>query len=175
MDERRRVRLSKRIARVLRHAPESVGLRLDPNGWVDVDDLLGALRISRADLDKVVRGDDKSRYTLAGRRIRAAQGHSVDVDLGLPPAVPPPVLWHGTSYDVLSAVLTEGLRPMRRRLVHLSPDPQTARRVGARHGRTAVLEVDAAAMTRDGAVFWRADNGVWLVDAVPPGRLRRLG
>ena len=44
MQENQRVRLSKRMSKVLRHAPGSVGLTLDAHGWVAVDDLLAALR-----------------------------------------------------------------------------------------------------------------------------------
>ena len=96
------------------------------------------------------------------------------VDLGLEPLPPPPVLYHGTAKSVLPAILREGLSRMGRHHVHLSPDPETARKVGARRGRPAVLEVDSGRMAREGRKFYRSGNGVWLVDAVPPLYLRRL-
>ena len=179
MDPRNVVRRSKRLSYVLRHAPGSVGLILDSAGWADVAALLAALGWTRAELEHVVATDDKRRFALddTGTRIRASQGHSVPVDLGYPAEDPPPVLFHGTAERYLPAIETEGLRPGRRHAVHLSPDQVTARAVGARHarvgGRAVVLRVDAAAMVRDGAVFTRSANGVWLVDAVPPGHLRR--
>ena len=172
------VRVSKRLSSVLRHRPDSVGLRLDPQGWVGVDDLLAALaahglRLSRADLDRVVATNDKRRfaYDEGGSRIRASQGHSVGVDLGYEPEPPPAELFHGTTGRFLAAVLAEGLRPGRRHAVHLSTDVGTARAVGGRRGAPVVLRVDAAAMAAEGALFTRSANGVWLTDGVPPRHL----
>ncbi len=172
------VRVSKRLSFVLRHRPDSVGLTLDEAGWADVDALLGALAahglsLTREDLDGVVAENDKRRfaYDATGTRIRASQGHSVPVALGYAAGTPPPVLFHGTPVVYLPAILTEGLRPGRRHAVHLSTDEATARTVGRRRGRAAVLRIDAAALAAAGAVFTRSANGVWLVDAVPPAHL----
>jgi len=145
-------------------------LTLDPAGWVDVADLLAALGITRAQLEHVVARNDKQRFALdaTGTRIRASQGHSVAVDLGYATTRPPDVLFHGTVERFLPAILAEGLRPGNRHAVHLSPDAETARRVGARRGDPVVLRVDAAGLAADGARFSRSANGVWLVDAVPP-------
>jgi putative RNA 2'-phosphotransferase len=177
VDPRDVVRRSKRLSYVLRHAPGSVGLTLDAAGWADVDALLVALGWTRAELQRVVATDDKRRFALdgSGTRIRASQGHSLAVDLGYRPEPPPPVLFHGTAERNLPAIEAEGLRPGRRHAVHLSPDEATARRVGARHGRPVVLRVDAAGLARDGALFTRSANGVWLVDAVPPAFLAVVG
>jgi len=175
VDEAGRTRLSRRLSRVLLHRPDDVGLALEPAGWLPVDDLLAAyarsgLSVTRAELDEVVRTNDKQRFTFdsTGTRIRAVQGHSVPVDLGLEAQSPPPRLWHGTSERHAAAVRREGLDRRSRHHVHLSADPETARRVGARHGRPVVLTVDAAAMARDGHVFLQAANGVWLTLHVPP-------
>ncbi|RCV52378.1 RNA 2'-phosphotransferase [Marinitenerispora sediminis] len=174
MDNRRLVRRSKFLARVLRHEPELLGLTLDPAGWVAVDDLLAACRragveLTPADLDEVVARNDKSRFAFSPdrRRVRAQQGHSVPVRLDLPETVPPTTLYHGTVGPSLPAIFTEGLRPMARHDVHLSPDPETARRVGARRGRPVVLRVAAGRMHADGHAFRVSGNGVWLVPAVP--------
>ncbi len=175
------VRTSKRLSYVLRHRPDSVGLTLDDAGWVDVDVLLAALAahglpLTRQDLDRVVAGNDKQRFAFdgTGSRIRASQGHSLPVALGYPAEPPPAVLFHGTPVRNLPAILTDGLRPGRRHAVHLSPDEPTARTVGERRGRAAVLRVDAAARAAAGAAFTRSANGVWLVDAVPPRYLTVL-
>ncbi len=170
------MRLSKLLSYVLRHSPGSAGVRLDEAGWVDVDELLTGLAASghvlrREDLEGIVAGDSKQRYALVGGRIRANQGHSVPVDLGLAPTVPPAVLFHGTAQRHLAAILRQGLLPMGRHDVHLSADEGAARAVGARHGTPLVLRVDAAAMTRDGRTFRRSANGVWLTEAVPPAYL----
>ncbi len=177
MDERRTVKVSKYVSKHLRHQPERIGLTLDPHGWVEIDDLLRAaaahgFHISRAELDHVVAANDKQRFAVDGTRIRASQGHTVAVDLDLPEAEPPAYLYHGTVAATLDSIRAEGLRPMARHHVHLSPDRETATRVGARRGRPVVLSVDAGAMRTAGHVFRISANGVWLVDAVPPQFLR---
>ncbi|HEV2885574.1 MAG TPA: RNA 2'-phosphotransferase [Jatrophihabitans sp.] len=175
------VRASKLLSRILRHDPASVGITLDPAGWVAVETLLSALRehgyrLSREELRQLVSASDKQRFALdpATDRIRAQQGHSVDVDLGLPPAVPPDRLYHGTPVRNVEAILAEGLHRGSRHDVHLSPDVETARRVGARRGRCAVLVVDAASMHSDGHRFSVSGNGVWLTREVPARYLSRL-
>ena len=165
------VRLSQRLSYVLRHAPQSAGLELDAGGWVPVEELLAALGVTRPELDEVVRASTKQRFAVLDGRIRAQQGHSVAVDLGLGTSSPPDVLWHGTVDRVLPAVLREGLRRMARHAVHLSADETTARTVGARRGAPVLLGVDAAAMHAQGWAFAVSGNGVWLVDAVPPAFL----
>ncbi|MEV7071697.1 RNA 2'-phosphotransferase [Streptomyces sp. NPDC093990] len=176
-DERRTVKVSKYLSKHLRHQPERIGLTLDEAGWVEIDALIAAaaahgFRFTRAELDHVVAANDKQRFAVEGTRIRASQGHSIDVDLGLPAATPPPYLYHGTVGRFLDAIRAEGLRPMNRHDVHLSADRETATRVGARRGRPVVLSVDAQAMHRDGHVFHVSANGVWLTQTVPPRYLR---
>jgi putative RNA 2'-phosphotransferase len=178
-DRSRLVRVSKYLSKHLRHEPERLGLTLGAGGWVSVEELLAACArdgfpVSRAELDEVVATSDKQRFALdpAGDRVRANQGHSVDVDLQLEPAEPPAVLYHGTGHPNVAAIERTGLLKMGRHHVHLSGDVETARRVGARHGRAVVFAVDAAALRRDGFAFYRSANGVWLVDAVPPAYLR---
>ncbi|MEU3507556.1 RNA 2'-phosphotransferase [Streptomyces longwoodensis] len=180
MDDRRTVKVSKYLSKHLRHQPGRIGLVLDEGGWVEIDTLIAAAAahgfpFTREELDHVVASNDKQRFAVDGTRIRASQGHSVDVDLGLPPATPPPYLYHGTVARFLEAIRAEGLRPMDRHDVHLSADRETATRVGARRGRPVVLAVDAAAMHRDGHVFLVSANGVWLTRAVPPEYLRFPG
>jgi putative RNA 2'-phosphotransferase len=169
VDERRQVRTSKFLSRHLRHQPERLGLTLQPGGWVEVDELLRAAGLTRAELEEVVARNDKRRFSFdaGGARVRANQGHSVPVDLALEPRTPPDVLFHGTARRHLDAILRDGLRRGRRHHVHLSSDPVTARRVGARHGEPVVLTIDAAGMAAAGHVFLRSDNGVWLTEAVP--------
>lgn len=181
MHERERIRVSKRLSRHLRHAPGEIGLELGEGGWVGVADLLAALAghgrpVSPGELAEVIERDDKRRFALdaTGTRIRASQGHSVPVELGLPSAEPPAVLFHGTVAAALAAIRREGLSPMRRNHVHLSADLATAVRVGARRGAPVVLRVDAAAMTATGHRFQVSENGVWLTATVPPEFLAEL-
>ncbi len=165
---------SKFLARVLRHEPGLIDIDLDRHGWAVIDDLLRRLKkvgrgLSRPQLLEIVETDDKKRFTISddGRQIRAAQGHSIDVDLGLPAVMPPPILYHGTASQSLDRIFQSGLNSGRRRQVHLSPDPETATRVGRRHGKPVVLRVDSGAMHADGFPFYHSDNGVWLTDTVP--------
>ncbi len=180
MDDRRRTHVSKYLSKHLRHAPDRLGLTLAPGGWVAVDDLLRACAahdfpLSPAELREVVEGSDKQRFAFdpTGTMIRANQGHSVDVDLGLSPTPPPEELFHGTGAGAVESILATGLERRARHHVHLSPDEETARRVGMRHGRPVVLRVAAGEMARAGHAFYVSANGVWLVDSVPPEYLHR--
>lgn len=174
-------RASRFLSLVLRHKPEVAHIRLDENGWADIDALLaGANRanvgLTHELLELIVETNPKQRFAIddTGTRIRAVQGHSVDVDLAYTVATPPARLFHGTHATVLAAILAGGLKPMQRQHVHLSGDVHSARTVGARRGSPIVLAVDAGAMQRDGGRFWQASNGVWLCKAVPPARLTVL-
>lgn len=172
------VRDSKFLSYVLRHRPDRIGITLDDAGWVPVDTLLAALAVhgrplDRARVDRIVAGTDKKRLELRGGRIRAAQGHSVPVDLQLEPLTPPEVLFHGTVERFLAQILVQGLRPQGRTHVHLSADVGTARTVGARRGRPVVLIIAAGRMHAAGHAFVRAANGVWLTEEVPAQYLTR--
>lgn len=176
----RHTRISKYLSKHLRHEPERLGLALTPGGWVEVSQLLDACTehgfpITRAELEAVVAGSDKQRFAFdeQGTRIRANQGHSVEVDLELGAQVPPDALYHGTGSDTAETIAQSGILKMARHHVHLSHDQDTAIKVGSRHGRPVVFEVNAAAMYRDGYTFYCSSNGVWLIDAVPPQYLRR--
>lgn len=171
--------LSKFLSFVLRHKPDAIGLKLDPQGWTSIDELIAksnasGAKFSSADLLHVVETSDKKRFSISsdGQRIRAAQGHSVSVELGLLAQQPPDILYHGTSTQVVDSILTEGLKPQSRQQVHLSADEATAYRVGQRHGKPAILKVEAIRMHAKGFKFFFADNGVWLTDQVPPEFLK---
>ena len=170
-------RTSKFLSLVLRHKPETIGIELDANGWIDIDRLLEAMAnhnkaLTRDQLFTVVRDNDKQRFVVENNRIRANQGHSISVDLGLVPKPPPDALYHGTATRFLDSILKQGLHKMNRHHVHLSPDIETASSVGVRHGKLALLTVNAKAMAEDGYVFYQSNNGVWLVEHVPPTYLR---
>ena len=171
-------KLSKFLSLILRHKPEAVGLSLDPQGWTAIEELISkcgkaGTRFSRQELLDVVESSEKKRFTVSddGKRIRAAQGHSIAVELGLAPIEPPVTLFHGTATRFLDAIFAEGLMPKSRQQVHLSVDAATALRVGQRHGKPVILSVEALRMHQQGQAFYRADNGVWLTDQVPPAYL----
>ncbi|MEM6257463.1 MAG: RNA 2'-phosphotransferase [Planctomycetota bacterium] len=167
--------VSKSMSYVLRHKPDAIGITLDPNGWVVVDNLLAAFqrdgkRYTREVIDRAVAENDKQRFEFSedGTRIRARQGHSVNVDLGYEPAVPPDALFHGTATRNLDSVREKGLLKMNRHHVHLSTSKETMLAVAQRHGKPVILEVDAKRMHADGFEFFVTQNDVWLVDSVPP-------
>lgn len=175
------INISKRLALWLRHNPAAGGLTLDEQGWADVETVLAALK--RAGLPnnlsrplEVIETNDKQRFELSEdrSRIRARQGHSVEVELDWPSVPPPEHLYHGTVERLLPTILSEGLKPMWRHHVHLSTDVATARRVGGRHGAPVVLVVRAAALADTGVPFLLTANQVWLADAVPPEFLSLL-
>lgn len=154
-------------------------MRLDREGWCQISDVLAGAaghgqNLTADELREIIETNDKKRFSMSrdGLRIRAAQGHSVDVDLKLRTMLPPPVLYHGTVRKNLPAILKEGLRPMRRHAVHLSATKEAARAVGARRGAPVILVVDGYAMNINGHEFQQAENGVWLTAVVPPEYLR---
>ncbi len=168
--------VSKFLCYVLRHRPEEIGVRLDPSGYVDAAELVSAMRprypqFTMEALQEIVANDDKKRYTLRDGQVRANQGHSVSYvhAVSSTPQKPPAHLFHGTTSEKWAKIQASGgLRPMSRHHVHLSPDVETACRVGARRkGEIIILEVDAHAMAADGYTLLVSDNGVWLADAVP--------
>jgi len=172
------VRVSKLLSLVLRHEPQRIGIMLDSAGWVAVDELLAAVNragwsVTRAQLQQVVAENDKQRFRFSddGLRIRANQGHSVEVALELSPKTPPDLLYHGTATRFLTSIRQQGLLAQSRQQVHLSADQETAVKVGQRHGKPVVLMVSSGLMHRDGYHFYQADNGVWLTDHVPSSYL----
>lgn len=167
---------SKLMSLVLRHQPEVLKLALDKNGWIKVDSLVNGIRTRYSEfthdhLEEVVRTNDKKRFEfdVSGELIRACQGHSVEVDLQLPPTEPPMVLYHGTSWINAAEIMsTTGIKKMSRHAVQLSTDVATARTVGQRKGgETVLLSIASKRMYEDGLVFFRTTNNVWLTDEVP--------
>jgi putative RNA 2'-phosphotransferase len=178
---RRLVTVSKFLAKHLRHAPEALGLTLQPGSWVSMDDLLGAseragFAISYDELIACVETNDKKRFSFddTGDLIRANQGHSVEVDLHLKAKEPPEFLFHGTVERFLASILAEGLKKGKRHHVHLSSDIETARKVGARRGKPVILQVAAGKMHNQGLPFFVSANDVWLTDSGPVIFLTRM-
>lgn len=179
MEQKGSKKLSVFLSLVLRHQPQAAGIDLDKNGWADVEALLRGVnatgrKINREILEEIVRTDEKGRYSfdVTGKKIRANQGHSVSVDVELKEKLPPEFLYHGTASRFLDAIFAEGLKPMSRLYVHLSPDVATAVKVGKRHGKVVVLTVESGKMADDGITFYQSANGVWLTKRVLPKYLQ---
>ena len=179
--EQRDIKLSKFLSFILRHHPESIGISLDAQGWADVDALICQMNahntpIDRVLLEHIVATNSKKRFAFNadGSKIRANQGHSLSVDLAYTPELPPETLYHGTAEATLTAIYASGgLGKRGRHHVNLSADPDTAHKVGQRHGKPVVLRILAGHMQRDGFIFYHTDNGIWLTDHVPVRYLQR--
>lgn len=171
---RNQTKTSKFISLILRHRPEEIGITLDEHGWARVDQLLRGVKISLEELEEIVAKDEKQRYSFNEDKtlIRANQGHSVHVDLELEEREPPEFLYHGTVERFLDSIRREGLQRQNRQYVHLSPDVETAVKVGRRRGKPVVLQAAAGKMHRDGYRFYLSENGVWLTEEVPPQYLK---
>ena len=170
---------SRYISLILRHKPEVIGITLDEHGWADVAELIRGVDqthpFTMEMLERIVAEDEKQRYSFNEDRtlIRANQGHSIPVDVELPVEDPPEILYHGTGEKYTASINRQGLLPKSRLYVHLSEDQETAVKVGSRHGRPVVYEVLSGEMAREGHVFYRSVNGVWLVRDVPVGYLKK--
>ena len=174
MTDKELIRISKFLSLILRHEPERVGLRLDDAGWVGVAELLNAnnqqgVSLTLDQLKHIVATSDKKRFAFSedGLRIRASQGHSLEVDLQYEPQAPPELLYHGTATRFLDSIRERGLERMERHAVHLSAETKLTFQVGGRHGKPVLLVIRAGDMHRAGHLFRCSANGVWLVDHVP--------
>ncbi|MGJ8682193.1 RNA 2'-phosphotransferase [Paraglaciecola sp.] len=171
---------SKFLSFILRHCPEDIGLELDNNGWADTSEIIdkssSQITLTKELIEEVVLTSDKQRFKLSddGLRIRANQGHSINVNLDLTPSQPPEELYHGTASRFVKSITEEGLKAGQRQHVHLSTDIDTAKSVGQRYGKPVILKVDSKSMFKQGFTFYLSDNNVWLTEHVPAEFLTEL-
>lgn len=182
MDEKRKTKISKFLSLILRHQPEVVGLSLEENGWIEVQKLIKACAdygksFTFAELKSVVETNDKKRFAFNEdeRKIRANQGHSIEIEIEFEKKLPPEILYHGTAEKNVGVIFAEGLKKMSRHHVHLSAETETATKVGMRYGKPVIFQVDTVAMIAEGFEFYVSANGVWLVEYVPPKFLKLNG
>ncbi|MEL7145645.1 MAG: RNA 2'-phosphotransferase [Bacteroidota bacterium] len=180
-DQKKLVKTSKKLSLILRHEPQVIGIEMDENGWVNVEELIRKFSekffpINRSLVDEVVATNNKKRFSFddSGHKIRANQGHTVAVDVQLEESEPPALLYHGTVDRFLPMIFESGLLKMKRQHVHLSVDIETAQKVGARRGKPVLLIIKAKEAHAAGIQFFLSANGVWLTDHVPPVYLERL-
>ena len=181
LTEKQNTTFSKFLSLVLRHQPGLISLELDGQGWANVDELLQKANahgkaLTRDSLQYIVDTNSKKRFAFSddGRKIRASQGHSIEVELGYEPQMPPEILYHGTAEKNMESIIKTGLIKRNRQHVHLSIDTETATKVGQRHGKPVIFEVLAQQMQQQGFTFYLSENKVWLTDHVPAGYLRLL-
>lgn len=180
--DKRKKNTSKFISLILRHKPEVIGISLDEHGWADVEDLIVGVNRSEGHsldmetLEEIVRTDEKQRYSFNEDHtlVRANQGHSIPVDVELEEMTPPDILWHGTGEKYVSSIDEQGLIPKSRLYVHLSSDVDTAKKVGSRHGKPVIYQVDCRKMTEDEFHFYLSANKVWLTQSVPAKYLSKV-
>ncbi len=175
MNEKQRTKISKFLSLILRHKPEEIGLTLDENGWANVADLRNKCAdygksFTITELEEVVATNDKKRFSFdeTKTKIRANQGHSLEIEIEFEKKMPPEILFHGTAEKNLGVIFADGLRKMNRHHVHLSADTETAQKVGQRHGKPIIFKIKTAEMLNEGFEFFISANGVWLVAEVPP-------
>ncbi len=170
MNKKQLTKTSKFLSLVLRHQPERIGLKLDDAGWANVKELLKKAHLDIDSLEYIVENNNKKRFEFNEKKtkIRASQGHSIDVNLGYKAAAPPGILYHGTAAKNYDAIKSGGLKKMKRHHVHLSVDAETAKDVGARHGKPIVYKVFSGEMHEDGIPFYVSTNNVWLTEHVDP-------
>ena len=168
------VKLGRFISLVLRHKPETIGIILDKNGWADVKDLIEKIKLSERYIDmeileRIVRENNKKRYSFNEdkTKIRASQGHSIEVELNLKEMTPPEILYHGTAAKFLESIKEKGILKRNRQYVHLSSDIETAKNVGQRHGEPVILRIDTIGLKKIGHKFYLSENKVWLCDDIP--------
>lgn len=174
MNEKQKTKISKFMSLVLRHKPEQIGLELDEAGWADVKSLIEKMnakgkKVNFEIVEHVVDTNNKKRFAFNKdkTRIRANQGHSIEVEHGYKPVEPPEILYHGTGEKSLSSIMETGIDKRNRHHVHLSADVETALNVGQRHGKPIILEIASMDMMNDGHDFFLSENGVWLTENVP--------
>jgi putative RNA 2'-phosphotransferase len=169
------VKISKFLSLILRHSPGMIHLNIDKNGWVNIDELIAnadkykKMHLTVDLIKMTVETNDKQRFIISddGKRIRANQGHSIEIDLELECKIPPDILYHGTADRFLDSIMKDGLKPMSRQYVHLSQNEETALTVGKRHGEPIILYIMTKTMYEEGYKFYLSENKVWLVDNVP--------
>jgi putative RNA 2'-phosphotransferase len=173
MNDQQNKKTSKFLSFVLRHKPETINLVLDENGWANVEELItkstnDSQGFTFEELDEIVQTNDKKRFIFNEdkTKIRANQGHSIEVDLALKLQQPPEFLYHGTAENNLNSILKNGIEKRSRQHVHLSQDKETATKVGMRHGKPIILTIKTGKMSQDGILFYLSENGVWLTDFV---------
>ena len=180
ISEKQITQISKFLSLVLRHQPETIGIQLDQNGWTDIAELIEkannyGINFDREILNHIVATNSKKRFAFNDTldKIRASQGHSIEIELGYENQKPPEILFHGTGEKFVQSILDTGLEKCNRQHVHLSSDFDTAIKVGQRHGKPFVFKVFAGQMYNDNFLFFISDNGVWLTDNVPTKYLKR--
>lgn len=180
ISEKQTTHISKFLSLVLRHQPETIDIQLDQNGWTDVNELIEkankyGIKLDRETLNHIVETNSKKRFAFSDTldKIRASQGHSIEIELGYTNQKPPEILYHGTGEKSVQSILDTGVEKRNRQHVHLSGDIETALKVGQRHGKPFVFKVFADQMYNDNYQFFISDNGVWLTDNVPTKYLKR--
>lgn len=168
------IKLGKFLSLILRHKPETIGITLDKNGWIDVKELIEKIKLSGRYIDmeileRIVRENNKKRYRFSDdkSKIRASQGHTIEVELNLREIIPQEILYHGTAIRFLESIREKGIIKGKRQYVHLSKDIETARSVGKRHGEVVILPVDIDGLKKIRHKFYLSENNVWLTDDIP--------
>jgi putative RNA 2'-phosphotransferase len=172
LDETKTEQLGRLVAGCLRHFPGDLGLVMDGQGWVDLTSL-GQVVASRHHwagkelVIALVQSDSKQRYEIAGDRVRARYGHSVDVELDHPENKLPR-LYYGASEEEADRILEIGIKPASQRYVHLSTTAEKAWHVATfRTGNPRVIQAEAAAAQQAGVRMMTVNDDIVISDMIP--------
>ena len=167
------IKYGKKLSFLLRHDKEC---QFDNHGYREVKDLVNNHGFSRKLIETIVETNDKQRYefNFDKSKIRARQGHSININVDLKEAIPPKELFHGTATRFVDSIMQNGINRMSRNYVQLSENIETATEVGKRHGKPCILTIDAEFMHNDGIKFYLSNNNVWLVDFVDKKYIKNI-
>ena len=175
MSTRERDSMARKLALVLRHAPEKFDLEMDINGWIDVREIVRKFKDGRRrqhwlrphHLSAISETDPKGRYEVRGNMMRATYGHTVEIELDLPSTGIPDSLYYPCDPAEAENLLDLGISPGDRAHVHLSATIRSAAEAGRfHHSDPTIIEVDTARMTASGETVWHAGVTVYLTDKV---------
>lgn len=170
-------KISKFISLVLRHKPDLINIDIDDKGYTDIDSLISNINkykntnITKNDLISIVNNDEKGRYSFNDNitRIRANQGHSINVNIEFEKVIPEHDLYHGTKFSNFNNIKSQGLLKMSRQFVHLSKDINIAADSGKRWKEDLLIcKIDTKSMINDGYIFFKSENNVYLIKYIPP-------
>lgn len=120
--------------------------------------------------------DPKGRFELKENAIRARYGHAkrLGVKIDYQEDEERKILYHGTSAVNLKSILEEGIKPMKRHMVHLAASIQDAIETALRKDRNIVIfEINAEKLRKEGFKIYKASDRIYVTSYVPPSAIRR--
>jgi 2'-phosphotransferase len=187
--DRKHTNLSKSLSWLLRHGAVQNGIKVSPDGYVLLDDVLKMKQFSKNTLDEVqfvVDNNEKKRFDLKQDNsqyyIRANQGHSIEVaskikqeELLTKLTEPLENVLHGTTYEKYKLIKTSGLKKMERSHIHFAITDDfvvgNKDQSGIRYNAEVLIFLDMKSAMSDGIEFYVSQNKVVLSEGTKPDGL----